>query len=332
MANVITIGELMARFTPVQKQRLRETHQFNVYYGGAEANVAMALARYGHDVSYMTTFPENDLGNAAAAHLAAGGVDTSLIYREGERLGTYYYEEGFSLKPAKVIYDRKHSSVHSLPEMEIDWKAVYADVALLHITGITPALSDQLKTFTMDAVKQAKHHGVTVSFDCNFRSKLWTAKEAKETFQEILPFVDICFAGYKDFTALFKEDGPEGFHEEKLEAFYQRYSEKYNISILASTERTVVSSTKNRLQGYLYQSNKLHKTDDVSFDILDRIGGGDAFAAGILHGILMNYDAEDTVQFGIGSSVLKHMVYGDHNQFSADEVDAFLAGGMDVNR
>ncbi|WP_077328368.1 sugar kinase [Virgibacillus siamensis] len=333
MANVITIGELMARFTPVHKKRLRDTQQFNVYYGGAEANVAMALSQYGHNVSFMTAFPENDLGDAAAKHLAGGGVDTSFVFRGGERLGTYYCEEGFSLKPANVIYDRKHSSIHSLPQMPIDWAGIYSGVEFLHITGITPALSSQLKMFTLEAVKQAKRHGTKVSFDCNFRSKLWTAAEAKATFQEILPYTDICFAGYKDFTALFGEDGPVEFNEKKLEDFYRLYAEKYNITVFASTGRTVKSATRNTLQGYLYQDQQLYKTECIPFEILDRIGGGDAFAAGVLHGILTNRTADETVQFGIASSILKHMVYGDHNQFTEDEVDAFLAGNMqDVNR
>jgi len=333
MPNVITIGEMMARLTPVRNKRLREADQFNVFYGGAEANVAIALSQYGHKVSFMTVFPKNELGDAAEAQLKSCGIDTSLVFRGGERLGAYYYEEGYSLKPANVIYDRKHSSIHSLPKMEINWDNVYEDVNLLHITGITPALGEGMKAFTVEAVKQAKRFGVKVSFDCNFRSKLWTATEAKNSFLEIIPYTDICFAGYKDFTSLFGEDGPLDFEENKLKEFYQKYAEKYGINVLASTRRTVKSSNLNELQGYLYQDGILNKTENISFEILDRIGGGDAFASGVLHGLLSNRDTKKVVQFGIGSSVLKHMVYGDHNQFTVKEVDEFLAGNMnDVKR
>jgi len=333
MGKIITFGELMLRLTPRGKGRLNQATEFRAYYGGAEGNVAMSLSKFGHDAGFLSAFPENDIGDAAISHLAGAGVDIDWIFRQGERLGTYYYEEGYSLKQAKVIYDRDHSAIHNLPDMGLDWSAIYWNVDLLHITGITPALSTELKNLTLEAVKTAKDHGVKVSFDFNYRGKLWTADEAKETILTILPYVDICFAGYKDFVYLLGEEGPQTFSEQKLAAFYGNYANKYDISVFASTDRQTISATQNELQGYVYQNDQLVSSKIYSFELLERIGGGDAFAAGILHGVLAEMEPAETVEFGTAAGVLKHMVHGDHNQFAAEEVKQFLQNqGKDVNR
>ena len=333
MGKIITIGELMMRLTPKNKERLKQAAEFKAYYGGAEANVAMSLSHFGHEARFLSVFPENDIGDAAIAHLARGGVDTSWVFREGDRLGTYFYEEGYSLKQAKVIYDRKHSAVHHLPDIELDWEAIYQDTDLLHITGITPALSEELKTFTLTGLAKAKKSGVKVSFDFNYRGKLWTIDEARETFLEILPYVDFCFAGYKDFVYLFGEEASESFSEPDLSRFYEDYALKYDIPMLASTDRHAVSATQNTLRGYLFQNGQLVQSGAYSLDVLERIGGGDAFTAGVLHGIISGMTPADTVEFATASGVLKHMVYGDHNQFKADEVNAFLKNhAADVSR
>ncbi|WP_010530530.1 sugar kinase [Lentibacillus jeotgali] len=333
MAKILTMGELLLRLTPVNHQRLNIGGHFTANYGGAEANVAVSLSRFGHDVSFLSAFPPNDIGDAALSHLQASGVDTSSVFRLGERLGIYFYEEGFSLRQGKVIYDRKASSVLELPDQYIDWDQVYDEVDLLHVTGITPALSKGMKEFTLAGIQEAKKRNVQVSFDFNYRSKLWGVEEAKETFLAILPHVDICFAGYKDFVYLLGFEGPDEFDKETLERFYREFAELYKIKYLASTRRTVFSTSKNELTGYIYFEDYLYESDHVSFEILDRIGGGDAFASGVLHTIISGLAPEEVIEFGIGSGVLKHMVYGDYNQFSEEEVEAFLANrDKDVNR
>ncbi|SFE21584.1 2-dehydro-3-deoxygluconokinase [Lentibacillus persicus] len=333
MGKVITFGELMLRLTPNRKGRLNQASEFKAYYGGAEANVAMSLSKFGHDTGFLSAFPQNDIGDAAISHLSSGGVDTAWVFRQGERLGTYYYEEGYSLKQAKVIYDREHSAIHQLPELPLDWQSIYRDVDLLHITGITPALSKPLKDLTLEAVQAANEYGVKVSFDFNFRGKLWTADEAKETFLVILTYADICFAGYKDFIHLLGEDGPETFSETHLAKFYEDYAKQYNIDVFASTDRQVMSASQNRLRGFIYQNGQFVQSETFSFELLERIGGGDAFAAGILHGLLKQMDPSETVEFGTASGVLKHMVYGDHNQYTETEVQDFLKHyDQDVSR
>ncbi|ASK60974.1 2-dehydro-3-deoxygluconokinase [Virgibacillus phasianinus] len=333
MSKIVTLGELLLRLTPVRNQRLNQGGDLHAYYGGAEANVAMSLSNFNHEVFYLSVLPPNDLGDAAESHLKSGGVDTRWVFRGGERIGTYFYEKGLSLKQAKVIYDRKHSSVLELPKKDLDWDAVYKDVAVLHTSGITPALSGEMKEFTLLAMKEAKKRNVLVSFDFNYRGKLWSVEEANDTFLAILPLVDYCFAGYKDFIYLLGCDGPADFDEDVLEKHYHKFAEEYGITYFSCTNRTVFSSTANELEGYIFNNGALYKSNRFSFEIVDRIGGGDAFAAGVLHGILSDFESQEIVEFGVGSSVLKHMVYGDHNQFNAGEVKDFLANhGGDVSR
>lgn len=333
MANVITIGEILQRLTPINKQKITQGNLFSSYFGGAEANVAVALSRFGHDVSYFTALPINDLGDAANLNLQRVGVDTSLIVRNEERLGIYYYEEGFSVRPPKVIYDRKHSSVLHLDVGSVNWNKIYETKEVLHISGITPALSEEMKELTLTAVKEAKKRDIQVSFDFNYRSKLWSIQEARETYVKILPYVDICFAGHKDLAVFLDMGELETFNPILLEKHYQNLAKSYHINILASTYRKIISPSKNELTGFIYNSGKFYKSDCVSFEILDRIGGGDAFAAGILHGILTNMDLQETIHFGVASSVLKHAVNGDSIEFSTDEVFDLLANrDKDVRR
>lgn len=321
------------RFVPLDNGRLKQLHQLQVYFGGAEANVALLLSKLGHDVSFLSALPANDIGEAAISHLKKEGVDTTYIFRGGDRLGSYYYEEGYSVRLAKVIYDRKHSSVHQLSNIHVDWGTIFKGVHILHITGITPALSEPLKLFTLEALSKAKEFGVQVSFDFNYRSKLWSIDEAKETFLEILPYVDICFAGYRDFTQILGYEGSHQFNEDWLEEYYKFVSKRYKIKYLVCTNRIVHSPHENELQGFIYSSGVFCKTDPVSFHILDRIGAGDAFAAGIVHGIISKLPLQDTIIFGIASSVLKHTTYGDYSTFTEEEIQNVTGNTQgDVNR
>jgi 2-dehydro-3-deoxygluconokinase len=333
MAKIITIGELMLRLTPENHQRLSQPGNFIVNYGGAEANVAISLSQFGHFVSFLSVFPTNDIGDAAVSYMKASGVDTSWVFRLGERLGLYYYEEGYSIKQAKVIYDRKYSAIIELPKIKIDWDSVYSELDLLHVSGITPALSNDLAGFTLLAMKEAKKRHIQVSFDFNYRSKLWSIKDARETFLGFLPYIDICFAGYRDFLYLLGYKGNETFNKNGLIQFYRDLATKYNIKYLACTNRTIYSSSKNGLEGYFFFDNVLYESEKFSFEILNRIGAGDAFAAGILHSILSALPPQNVIEFGVGAGVLKHMVNSDQNCFSEQEVNEFLIShGGDINR
>ena len=295
-------------------------------YGGAETNVGLSLSQFGHKVSATSVLPEsNPLSDAILSRLQGYGVDTKLIMKKTGRLGTYYLEQGNSVRGSKVTYDRNYSSIAMLDNLCWDLDEIFIEADLLHISGILPALSKKWQSWTVEIIRKAKEYGCYVSFDMNYRSKLWSYEEAYPCFQQIFPYVDILSAGRLDaihFLKVVSED--EGI---SLEEIYKRVQAKYpNIKVLYSTKRNVISTNHNELQGFfvgedgLFVESKLY---DIN-PIIDRVGGGDAFAAGILNGVLKGWDSQQIVDFGTASSVLKHTVFGDWNPFNEDEVFEFM--------
>ncbi|KGX89974.1 2-dehydro-3-deoxygluconokinase [Pontibacillus halophilus JSM 076056 = DSM 19796] len=333
MSRIVTCGEVMMRYTPPEHQRLKEASSFHISIGGAEANVAVNLANLGHEVSLLTALPHHNLGENVRRFLRGHGVGVeAVVHREG-RLGTYYMEEGFGLRNADVIYDRSFSSFSRLSGGEVDWNQVFEGCTLFHVSGITPALGEVSRELTLIALSEAKKRGILVSFDMNYRSKLWGVEEAAATYKEILPFVDRCFIGYKDFTLLFGMEGTSLFSEATLKSHYERFKDMYGIGEFACTNRVVQSANQHTLQGFFYRDGTMHKTAPVTMNVLDRVGGGDAFAAGVLHGLENGFHERKIVEFGLATSVLKHTVRGDHAPFSEEEVLRCLeSGGVDVRR
>ncbi|QUW21561.1 sugar kinase [Sporosarcina sp. Marseille-Q4063] len=331
MKKIITFGEILLRLSTTVGERLLQANQLTMNYGGAEANVAISLANFGHDVNMVSKIPDNSLGHAVEKHLKANGVRTDYLLKGGERLGTYYLETGIGERSAQVVYDRKYSSISMLAENEIDFDEIFRDATLFHVTGITPALSPALSEITLLALKKAKELGVTTSFDFNYRSKLWGKEEAAEVFKQLLPYVDICSCGDKDaIHFLGIEEADETLEaSEKLSYYYAKIQEMYpNITYLSSTFREVLSASENDLQGNFYVDGILYQSKVHHINpIVDRVGGGDAFASGILHGILEGFSPEEVISFATAASALKHTVHGDCNVFSADEVLAFAENG-----
>lgn len=326
MGQVITLGELLLRLTPPSNKRIRQAQSFRRYFGGAEANVAINLSQYGHETYFLSALPSNDLGNSAMSILNEAGVDNSLIKRKDGRIGVYFYEEGFSLKPPQVIYDRANSSFLSLPSENFNWDTVFENKSIFHVTGITLALNKDMRDFTFRALKEAKSRNVSVSFDFNYRSQLWSITKAKKTYLRVLPYVDIGFLGYKDLLAFLDVDDtlPKDFDKSILKEQFRKVAITYGINYLACTNREIISHSKNKLTGYMYFNENFVESSTYTFEVLERIGGGDAFASGILHGVLNEFVTEKIVEFGTASSVLKHFVYGDYTQYSAEEVDRFI--------
>lgn len=327
MNKIITFGEIILRLSTNIGERLYKTNQLTMHYGGAEANVSVSLANFGHDVYIVSKVPKNALGNAAKFQLESNGVHTDYLLKGGERLGTYYLETGVGERNAQVTYDRKYSSISKLVADEIDFDKIFEDATLFHVTGITPALSKDLADLTLLLLKKAKEKGVITSFDFNYRSKLWSQQEAASTFKQFLPYVDICFCGELDaihFLGMDKLD--ESIDEaERLKRYYEEIQSLYpNIKYLSSTFREVISASMNRLQGNYYTNGVLYQSKVHQIDqIVDRVGAGDAFAAGILHGVLKGMEPEKTVSFATAGSALKHTILGDSNSFSEDEIMAF---------
>ncbi|MBE8848659.1 MULTISPECIES: sugar kinase [Enterococcus] len=329
MGKAITLGEIMLRLSTDQGKRLETSETFHAHYGGGEANVAISLANYGHEVGFASKVPDHAIGKAVKKHLQSYGVDTTHLLFGGPRLGSYYMETGVGERAASVIYDRAGSSFALMEENEWNGKQLFQGAEIFHISGITPALSQAWRVLTKKLMQEAKKMGCLVSFDINYRGKLWTPKEASETIQQLLPYVDICSAGELDARYLLGiKDAPEEV-EQPLIYYYQKMQEKYpNINVFYSTKRKVHSASDNELQGTLWMDHGYFESQVHEITpIVDRVGGGDAFAGGVLHGILEKNTPQEIIDFATAASALKHTVHGDCNQFDQSEVARFLAYG-----
>ncbi|MFD3445935.1 PfkB family carbohydrate kinase [Microbacteriaceae bacterium 4G12] len=331
MKKIVTFGEIMLRLSTHEGVRLNQANDCTVNYGGAEANVAVSLSQLGYQTYFVSKVPDNLLGNAVERHLKSHGVQTNYVLKGGERLGTYYLEAGVGERSAQVIYDRKYSSFSQLEVAEIDLEKILEGASLFHVSGITLALSKSLRELVLLAVKKAKELGVKTSFDFNYRAKLWDTHEASEAIKPLLPYIDICFLGELDAVHILGLNpcDPSLPKEEKLTYFYRKIKEMYpNIHYMCSTFRTVTSASSNRLQGNLFIDQKLYQSKIHHIEpIVDRVGGGDAFASGVLSGILEELEAEQIISFATAASALKHTVYGDCNLFSKEEIIRFADHG-----
>lgn len=326
---VLGFGEIMLRLTPPNNQKIIQVNAFDATYGGGEANVIASLASFGHDTKYVTKLPNNALGDKVIRDLKSYNVDTSDILQGDGRLGIYFLEIGHGLRSTEVIYDRKYSAISMANKNEFDIEQILHNVKMVHLSGITPALSKELYDLTIDIAKYCKQTGILVSFDSNYRAKLWSLENAKKFLEEILPLVDIAFLGNLDMTNILKYESNHSAFEECLEDLYKKLFEKYpNIKYAACTKRSTHSINNNSLKGYLFNRKDLYTSNEYNFDILDRVGGGDAFTAGILHGIIENLDPKEIVEFGVCASVLKHSIRGDINIVDKASVTSLLKSGL----
>lgn len=321
MKRIVTLGELLVRLSPPGERTLKQTDNWNVYVGGAEMNVAVAFSNLGGQARTLTALPDNAVGRMARAALQKEGVDTSFISSQGSRVGLYFVEKGTSERPSKVTYDREHSSFSEWTPNTIDWDALFDEVGMLHTTGITLALGNKARQAAVEVIKEASRRNIRISFDFNYRSKLWTISEAKEAFQEILPHVDICFGSSKDLTHIL------GYKKEEQSNMIAAFMKDYNISCFASMKRTTESNTKHTLQASIIDKQKGEADSPLfSVTIQDRIGGGDAYAAGLLYQFL-HYPAESLehqIQFAAAAGVLAHSIDGDAFVLEKEDVDAFI--------
>lgn len=321
----------MLRLTPTNSQTVIQTNIFETCYSGGETNVACSLSMFGHETKLSTKLPTNDLGERAIRDLKSFGIDTTDIVRGEGRLGIYIVQPGHGMRNSEVIYDRKYSVMSLAKEDEFDIDKTLKNVKLLHMSGITPALGKELYNLTISFAKEAKKRGIVVSYDSNYRGKLWSLEQAREFTLEILPFVDIALLGILDFKNILKYEVNEklGF-EEQLSTLYNELFEKYpNIKYAASTKRTINTVNNNSLQGFVYNGKTLSKSKIYTFDILDRVGGGDAFTAGILHGLITNMDDNKIAEFATCASSLKHSIKGDINMVTTGHVITVMESGIE---
>ncbi|MCM2139568.1 sugar kinase [Vagococcus fluvialis] len=327
MSKVVTLGEILIRYSTPKGQRLGETKELLCHYGGSEPNVAIGMSGLGHSVTLLSALPDNPLGVGALTNLAKNGVDTSRVIMTGERVGAYFVEVGAGARATTVTYDRKHSSLTELSYNAFEDETIFKEADIFHVSGITTALSEELLELSICLMEKAKREGLLVSFDSNYRSKLWSLEDAAKAYERILPLVDYLSASKLDAINLMGISEKEvANHEEELSYYYGEMVKKYpNLTIIYSTIREVVSTDENYLTGTLWKDNTLFlsKKYHIPF-IVDRIGGGDSFSAGMLHGLLSEKDYQHSIEFATGMSVLKHTYQGDSVNLKQEEIEHFI--------
>ena len=329
---VVTFGEMLMRLSPSKGIRLTQTQNFDLNFGGAEANVAVALAGFGAQASYVTVLPDNDLGNNACQTLKRYGVDTRFIIRRGKRMGVYYLEHGSGPRPSKVIYDRAHSSFSEIESGDLDWEQVLEKAQWFHWTGITPALSDSAIASLRRGLETAKKKKITVSADLNYRKKLWSEEKAKAVMEELMPFVDILIGNEEDPTRVFgiKPKGTEvakgKLNIEGYRALAQALVEKFSFKKVAITLRESISASENYWSACLFDGKNFYQSPRYHVWIIDRVGTGDAFAAGLIYSFLEGKADPEALSFGVASACLKQSISGDFTSVSVREVEQLLVG------
>ncbi|MDR2053779.1 MAG: sugar kinase [Treponema sp.] len=332
MERVVTFGEIMLRLAPEGYYRFVQAHTLGAAFGGGEANVAVSLANFGLDAAFVTKLPKHEIGQAAVNKLREFGVDTSGIVRGGGRVGIYFLEKGASQRPSKVIYDRAHSAIAEAVPEDFDWKTILAGASWFHFTGITPALGDTVAAICAEACKEARSRGITVSCDLNYRKNLWTREKAGEVMGGLMRYVDVCIANEEDAADVFgiRAEGSDvsggRISREGYEGVAKALADRFAFKKVAITLRESLSASDNNWAAMLYEGGSFYFSKKYPVHIVDRVGGGDSFGAGLIYGSLRSLGPQETIEFAAAASCLKHSIEGDFNQVSVDEVRK-LAGG-----
>jgi 2-dehydro-3-deoxygluconokinase len=329
---VITFGELMLRLGPPGFERLLQSPMLCATFGGGEANVAVSLAQFGLDSRYVTRLPSNAIGDAAVRALRAEGVKTEFIARGGGRMGIYFTETGASQRASTVLYDRANSAISEIPSDAVDWDGVMNGAAWFHVTGITPALGDKATAATIAAVAAAKRAGARISVDLNYRKKLWTQAQAQKTMRRLMRDVDAVIANEEDLQCVLgiEVEGTDVTSGTLNVAAYRAAAERVTRDLgppmVAITLRESLSASDNGWSAVLWDGKTMHESQRYAVRLVDRIGGGDSFAAGLIYGLVTGRSHEAALRFAVAASALKQTIPGDFNRVGVAEVDA-LAGG-----
>ena len=335
MAKIVTLGEIMLRLSPEGNDRFIQSESLRIIPGGGEANVAVSLANYGHDAYFVSKLPKHEIGQIAVNGLRRYGVNTEFIARGGDRVGLYYAETGASMRPSKVIYDRAHSAIAEADPSDFDFDKIMEGAQWFHWSGITPAISDKAAELTKLACEAAKRHGVTVSVDLNFRKKLWTSEKAISVMRPLMQYVDVCIGNEEDAEKVlgFKPGNTDVTSGELELAGYvdifNQMADKFGFKYIISSLRESHSASNNDWSACImdgqtrefYHSRKYHIAP-----IVDRVGGGDSFAGGLICGLADGKDMKAALEFAVAASALKHTIPGDFNLVTRAEVET-LAGG-----
>ncbi len=324
MANIVTMGELMLRLTPPSNLRFLQANEFNVNFGGGEANVAIALSYLGHKSNFISKFPNNEIGDSAVNFLHKQNVNTDLVQRGGDRLGIYYLEIGTGNRASKVIYDRAHSAITTISkkDFKINFDFIFKDVDWFHWSGITPALSSDSVDLLREILIAAKRNNVTVSCDINYRSTLWSLEDARETMFDLMKYVDVCIGidifVDKQIKPIYNEDNTIDVTE--LQNVLKEIHHKYNFKYTITTLRKRMSASDHNYGALVYDGDKFHTTKRYDIRIVDRVGGGDSFTSGLIHSLVNKNDIIEASEFAVAASAYKHTIQGDSNLSTIEEI------------
>ena len=332
MAKVVTMGEIMLRLSTPGYEKFIQADTFDINYGGGEANVAVSLENYGHQASFVTKVPNNPIGECAVAALRKYNVDTTHIARGGERLGIYYLETGASMRASNVVYDRAHSSIAEADASDFDFDAIFDGADWFHFTGITPAISDKAALLTEAALKAAKAKNVTVSCDLNFRKKLWSSEKAQKVMTNLMQYVDVCIGNEEDAQKVlgFKPgntDVTSGSLElAGYEDIFKQMTDRFGFRYVVSSLRESYSASDNGWSAAIYDGKEFYHSRKYEVRIVDRVGGGDSFAGGLICGLLDGRNYKDALEFAVAASALKHTIPGDFNLVTRADVETLMGG------
>lgn len=332
MAKIVTMGEIMLRLSPMGNNRFIQSGSFDANYGGGEANVAVSLQNYGNETFYVSKVPAHEIGQAAINSLRRFGVHTRYVARGGDRLGIYYLETGSSLRASKVIYDRAHSSMSEIAPTDIDFDAMFSGADWFHWSGITPALSENAAECVRLACVAAKKSGVTVSCDLNYRKKLWTPEEAQSVMRPLMQYVDVCIGNEEDAEMClgFRPDADISNGRTDAEGYkdiFEKMAKTFGFRYVASTLRESFSASHNGWKALIYDGREFYTSRHYEITpIVDRVGGGDSFSAGLIHGLANGKPKQWALEFAVAASALKHTIPGDVNMVSVSEVESLMNG------
>ncbi len=332
MHKVVCFGEIMMRLNPEGYLRIPQADKFMASYAGGEANVAVSLANYGEEAVFVSKVPGHSLGQSAVNALRRFGVDTSKMVRGGERLGLYFVEKGASQRSSKVIYDRRHSAIAEAQPEDFDWDKILEGCSWFHFTGITPALGERLADICGEACQKAKDRGITVSCDLNYRKNLWDRETAGRVMAKLMKYVDVCIANEEDAQDVFgisadntDIDGGR-LNAAGYESVAEQLMERFNFCRVAITLRGSITASDNNWSAMLYDGAKSYSAKNYPIHIVDRVGGGDSFGGALIYGMLEGFSMQDTIDFAVAASCLKHTIEYDFNMVSKEEVFALMRG------
>ena len=329
---VVTFGEIMLRLAPNGYYRFFQDDQMQATFGGGEANVAVSLSNFGIESRYVTKLPAHAIGQAAVNSLRYFGVDTDFVARGGERVGIYYLEKGASQRGSVCIYDRAHSSIQTASKDDFDWDKIFEGADWFHFTGITPALGGDMVEICKEACIKAKEHNVKVSCDLNYRGKLWTREQANKAMSELCKYVDVCISNEEDAKDVFGIEAENTditggkLNKEGYKSVAKQLADKFNFEKVAITLRSSISANDNDWAAMLFDGEDYYFSKEYHLHIVDRVGGGDSFGAGLIYSILSGKSSKDAIEFAVAASALKHSVEGDFNRVTVSEVEKLAAG------